>query len=44
MMLYGGGLSNANIHSHIDLPLLVVGGGAGRTQGRPSPEYRTRRR
>jgi hypothetical protein len=27
MFLYGAGLSNPNLHAHIDLPLLVVGGG-----------------
>ena len=33
MLLYGAGLSNSNIHSHIDLPVLLVGGGAGRLKG-----------
>ena len=33
MLLYGAGLSDANIHSHIDLPVLVVGGGSGRLRG-----------
>ena len=33
MLLYGAGLSNPNIHSHIDLPVLVVGGGSGRLTG-----------
>jgi hypothetical protein len=27
MFLYGAGLSNPNLHAHMDLPLLVVGGG-----------------
>jgi hypothetical protein len=27
LFLYGAGLSNPNLHAHIDLPLLVVGGG-----------------
>ena len=27
MILYGAGLSNPNLHAHMDLPLLVVGGG-----------------
>ena len=26
LLLYGAGLSNPNVHSHIDLPLLVVAG------------------
>jgi uncharacterized protein DUF1552 len=33
MILQGGGLSNSDQHSHIDLPLVVVGGGAGRLKG-----------
>ena len=33
MFLYGAGLSNPNLHAHYDLPLLVVGGGAGRLKG-----------
>jgi Protein of unknown function (DUF1552) len=27
MLLYGAGLSNPNLHAHMDLPLLVAGGG-----------------
>jgi hypothetical protein len=30
-LLYGAGLSNPNEHSHVDLPLAVVGGRPGRT-------------
>ena len=33
MILQGSGLSNSDQHSHIDLPLVVVGGGAGRLKG-----------
>ena len=33
MMLYGSGLSNSTWHSGISLPLLVIGGGAGRIKG-----------
>jgi hypothetical protein len=33
MVVYGGGMSNSNVHSHTDLPTLVVGGGAGRLNG-----------
>lgn len=40
MLLDGAGLSNANIHSHIDLPLLVVGGGTGRLEGGRHVAYR----
>ena len=33
MILQGGGLSNSDQHSHIDLPLVLVGGGVGRLKG-----------
>ena len=33
ILLYGGGLGNPNIHAFIDLPNLVLGGGAGRIKG-----------
>jgi hypothetical protein len=33
IVLQGGGLSNSDQHSHIDLPLVLVGGGAGRLKG-----------
>ncbi|PYQ96900.1 MAG: hypothetical protein DMF95_30790 [Acidobacteria bacterium] len=33
MILQGGGLSNSDQHSHIDLPLVLVGGGAGQLKG-----------
>lgn len=33
IMLYGSNMSNSNSHSHIDLPLAVVGGGAGKLNG-----------
>lgn len=33
MIMQGSGLSNSDQHSHIDLPLVVVGGGAGRLKG-----------
>ena len=32
-ILYGGGLSNSTIHSGVNLPLLLLGGGAGWLQG-----------
>jgi hypothetical protein len=32
-ILYGAGLSDPNAHSHRDLPILVVGGGAARHHG-----------
>jgi hypothetical protein len=33
MFLYGSGMSNGNLHSHDNLPILVAGGGAGRLKG-----------
>jgi hypothetical protein len=33
MIMQGSGLSNSDQHSHIDLPLVVVGGGGGRLKG-----------
>jgi uncharacterized protein DUF1552 len=33
MILQGSGLSNSDQHSHIDLPLVMVGGGGGRLKG-----------
>ena len=33
LFLYGAGLSNPNLHAHYDLPLAVVGGGAGTLKG-----------
>src|SRR5712691_4435967 len=33
MILQGGGLSNSDQHSHIYLPLVLVGGGAGQLKG-----------
>jgi hypothetical protein len=33
MFLYGGAFGNPNLHAHLDLPITVVGGPAGRTGG-----------
>jgi Protein of unknown function (DUF1552) len=33
ILMQGSGLSNSDQHSHIDLPLVVVGGGAGSLKG-----------
>ena len=33
MILYGGGISDGDQHSHMDLPLILAGGGAGQLQG-----------
>ncbi|PYR48062.1 MAG: hypothetical protein DMF89_17090 [Acidobacteria bacterium] len=39
MLLYGAGLSNPNTHSHIDLPLVILGRGAGRLTGDRHLQY-----
>ncbi|MBL8215562.1 MAG: DUF1552 domain-containing protein [Bryobacterales bacterium] len=33
VILYGSGMGNADIHDHVNLPILVAGGGAGRLKG-----------
>jgi hypothetical protein len=33
MIVYGAGMSNSDIHFHHDLPVLLVGGGAGQIKG-----------
>jgi hypothetical protein len=33
MILYGGGLSDGNVHAHVNLPLLIAGGAAGAITG-----------
>ena len=33
MVLHGSGMSNGNLHDHKNLPLVLVGGGAGRLRG-----------
>ena len=40
LFLYGASLSNPNLHAHYDLPLAVVGGGAGRLKGGRHLVYR----
>jgi len=39
IMLYGSNMSNSNSHSHIDLPLAVLGGGAGALSGGQHVRY-----
>src|SRR2546425_6329473 len=31
--LYGSGMGNPNVHDHVNLPILVAGGGAGKVKG-----------
>ena len=33
LYLYGSGMGNPNVHDHVNLPILVAGGAAGRLQG-----------
>jgi hypothetical protein len=33
MFVYGSGMSNGNLHSHDNLPILLAGGAAGRLKG-----------
>ena len=33
ILLYGGAMSNPNVHLHVNLPLVVAGGGAGTLKG-----------
>ena len=33
MILFGGGLSNGNMHNHEHLPVVLAGGGAGQLKG-----------
>lgn len=33
LYLYGSGMGNPNVHDHVNLPVLVAGGGAGRVTG-----------
>lgn len=33
LLLYGSGMGNPNVHDHVNLPILVAGGAAGRMQG-----------
>ena len=40
MFLYGASLSNPNLHAHYDLPIAVVGGGAGQLRGGRHLVYR----
>lgn len=39
MILYGAGLSDGDQHSHLQLPMVIVGGGAGQLKGNRHIEY-----
>jgi hypothetical protein len=40
MILYGGGISNGNMHNHERLPVVVAGGGAGQLKGGRHLEFK----
>jgi len=42
MYLYGSGMGNSSVHSHQDLPIVVVGGGAGKMKGGRHVKYADR--
>jgi hypothetical protein len=39
LYLYGSGMGNPNVHDHVNLPILVAGGGAGRFKGARHIKY-----
>jgi hypothetical protein len=40
ILLYGGNMSNSNLHNHVDLPLAVFGGGNGKLKGGQHLRYK----
>lgn len=42
MYLYGSGMGDPNLHDHINLPILVAGGGAGKLKGGRHIQYEER--
>jgi hypothetical protein len=41
-LVYGSGISNGNTHSHVDVPVVVMGGGGGRIKGGQYIRYEDR--
>ena len=39
LYLYGSGMGNPNVHNHVDLPIVVAGGAAGRVRGGRHVKY-----
>jgi hypothetical protein len=39
MYMYGSGMGNPNVHDHLNLPILVGGGGSGRLKGARHIKY-----
>ena len=40
VILYGSGMGNPNVHDHVNLPIIVAGGGAGNDAGRAPHQVR----
>ena len=40
MILYGSSISDGNVHTHHDLPLVLVGGGNGQIKGGRHVRYK----
>ncbi|HEX5102217.1 MAG TPA: DUF1552 domain-containing protein [Pirellulaceae bacterium] len=40
LYLYGSGMGNPNVHDHVNLPIIVAGGAAGRMRGGRHIQYR----
>jgi Protein of unknown function (DUF1552) len=39
VVLYGSGMGNPNVHDHVNLPIIVAGGGAGKMKGGRHIQY-----
>ena len=44
LFLYGSGMGNPNVHDHVNLPILVAGGAAGKLKGAVTSGTPSRRR
>ena len=42
MIVYGAGICDGDLHNHINMPLLVIGGGAGQLKGGRHIQYKDR--
>ena len=40
LYLFGSGMANSDVHDHVDLPIVVAGGGAGKLQGGRHIKYK----
>jgi hypothetical protein len=40
IVMYGGAIANGNLHNHVNLPIFLVGGGAGQLQGGRHIEFK----